>query len=66
MNAIIRHKYPDDIDNGFVNDIRQFRSYIKRKFDSSTGTGTETGTLTHQQLCDIIFQDGIKCVFPNM
>ena len=62
---VLLDKYPDDIDNGFLNEILQFRAYIKRKFDSSTGTGTGTGTLTRQLLYDIIFQDDIKYVFPN-
>lgn len=62
----LKECYPDDIDDNLVNELQHFYSYIKTKEIANPEQNKEIKQLNHQDMYNIIFQDGIESVFPNV
>jgi hypothetical protein len=59
----LKECYPADIDDNFVNELEHFHNYIKTKDISNADQNRQPN---HQDLYNVIFQDGIESVFPNV
>lgn len=54
--------YPMDVDNSIVSELQQFHAYVKINCKKHSDSCIHT----HQDLYDILINDGVKSVFPNV
>ena len=59
-SQLLLNSYPDDLDGKLREELKQLHCYIDAKFNA------EKKNISHAEMYDIIFQDNIQTVFPNV
>ena len=55
--------YPEDVDMNLVGGLKRFHQYVRH---SQSHGSHEHGSLTHQDLYQVIFNDHVQSAFPNV